>query len=74
MAAARSSATCEMSTAVTVQPREASQMASAPSPEPTSSAVPGVQRRRPRVTRCGFGFAAPDALGGAVPLVPELRA
>jgi hypothetical protein len=37
-----SSALCATSVAVTVQPRAASQMASPPWPQPTSSAVPGV--------------------------------
>src|SRR6266480_289721 len=40
---ARVTATSEMSIAVTVQPLRASQIASAPSPQPTSSARPGVR-------------------------------
>ena len=40
---ARPMATSEMSIAVTVQPLRASQIASAPSPQPTSSARPGVR-------------------------------
>jgi len=41
--AARARASAAMSAAVTCQPREASQIASAPSPHPASSAVPGTR-------------------------------
>ena len=51
------SATEEMSTPVTTQPCEASQIASAPSPQPTSSAVPGLSSVAYR-TSTGLGNAA----------------
>ena len=52
--AARSRATADTSTAVTVQPRRASQMASAPSPHPASSASPGA-RSAAWAVNCGLG-------------------
>ena len=61
-AAARSTATMEMSTPVTCQPRRASQTASAPSPQPTSSARPG---RRPLTSATSCGFGSPLHSAGA---------
>jgi hypothetical protein len=52
--AARCSAVSDTSIAVTRQPRPASQMASAPSPHPTSRAVPG-SRSLTSATRAPFG-------------------
>ncbi|KHL16058.1 UNVERIFIED_CONTAM: hypothetical protein LK11_18135 [Mumia flava] len=53
--AARSRATWAMSMPVTCQPRLASQTASAPSPQPRSSAVPGERSDASR-TSSGLGF------------------
>ena len=53
--AARSSATVEMSTPVTCQPWLASQMVSAPSPQPASSARPG-ESPLTSATRVAFGW------------------
>src|SRR5690242_3287153 len=53
--AARSSATPEISAPTTVHPARASQMASAPSPQPTSSARPGGLPAT-SATSCGFGL------------------
>src|SRR6516162_1634220 len=53
--AARSSATPEISAPTTIHPARASQMASAPSPQPTSRARPG-GRPATSATSCGFGF------------------
>ena len=55
-AAARSRATAEKSTPVTCQPRPASQIASAPSPQPMSRARPGA---RSEVSLTNTGLAAP---------------
>jgi hypothetical protein len=64
--AARSRATADGSRAVTFHPRCASQIASAPSPQPTSNAVPG-SRSATSTTRLPFG--SPDHRGAPSPLV-----
>ena len=58
-------AAAEKSTAVTRHPCAASQIASAPSPQPTSSAVPG-GRSAASATSCGLGFPLQIASVGAV--------
>ena len=67
-AATRSSARCEMSFAVTCQPCSASQIASPPSPAPTSSARPGA---RPLISLTSVPFGLPlHMLVAAVAVVP----
>ncbi len=67
--AARARPAVEKSAPVTRQPRWASQMTSPPSPQPTSSAVPGDQPGHLR-DQLGVGVPAPDVARAAVPLLP----
>lgn len=69
--AATSSATVETSSPVTSQPRWASQMASAPSPQPTSSTRPGVSAAT-SATSAPFGQPLPSwRTGGPTPRAPQ---
>jgi hypothetical protein len=67
---ARHTATSEMSIAVTVQPRRASQIASAPSPQPTSSAHPGVRSATSTTSPPVWPPAPHRPVALAVPRVP----